>query len=174
MTSTSRLIVTGLVFDILGAILLAKSFMEKNTYKIIRETGFGAWKYRNPHLLFSIIQQKVEAWSGASYLSIGFIFQILGTIQTITVLNSVLMFAIIIAGIIGMIILWVWGFKYISKKYFKKLAIYHYFRSSPNELDPLDRHVNIFDSLGEVLDCHRKPDEKDEDYTKRLKDVCLS
>jgi hypothetical protein len=73
------LIFTGLVFDIAGALMLAKGFMFKNARVAFYESLvlFGG----NSHSLKSAIFQRAEACVGGLFLALGFILQIWGNLE---------------------------------------------------------------------------------------------
>jgi hypothetical protein len=73
------LIFTGLVFDIAGALILAKGFMFKNPRVAFYESLvlFGG----NNHFLKSALLQRDEAWVGGLLLISGFGFQIWGNLD---------------------------------------------------------------------------------------------
>jgi hypothetical protein len=72
-------IFTGLVFDIAGAVILAKGFMFKKPKVAFYEsrTMFGG----NPHVLKSALLQRAEAWVGGAFLAFGFILQMWGNLD---------------------------------------------------------------------------------------------
>ena len=69
-------IILGLIFDLAGAILLAKGFILKRPQDILREAR--ALSGRNAFLVKSGLYQKAEAWVGGGFLVVGFLAQLWG------------------------------------------------------------------------------------------------
>ena len=80
MTIANVVVICGLIFDILGAVLLARTFVMKRPHEVFREVeSFGHWDFpvtlgaRN--LLVSWLVQSREAKTGAVILALGFALQ---------------------------------------------------------------------------------------------------
>jgi len=77
MTVANVVAISGMIFDILGAVILARTFVVKRPYEVFREVNsFGCWDFpvtvgaRN--LLVSWLVQSREAKTGAVILTFGF------------------------------------------------------------------------------------------------------
>lgn len=80
MNNQNVVAICGMIFDILGAVILARTFVVKRPHEIFREVrSFGCWDYpvtvgaRN--LLVSWLVQSLEAKTGAAILAVGFTLQ---------------------------------------------------------------------------------------------------
>lgn len=80
MTNANVVAICGMIFDILGAVVLARTFVVKRPHEVFREiNSFGCWDFpitvgaRN--LLVSWLVQSSEAKAGAAILAFGFALQ---------------------------------------------------------------------------------------------------
>ena len=80
MTIATVVAICGMIFDVLGAVILARTFFVKRPHEVFRELrSFGHWDFpvtvgaRN--LLVSWLVQSWEAKTGAVILAFGFVLQ---------------------------------------------------------------------------------------------------
>lgn len=85
MTSAKYVAITGMTLDVLGAVILARSFFMKRPSDVFRELkSFGSWDFHITRgardLLLSWLVQSYEARTGAVIIGIGFFLQAISQI----------------------------------------------------------------------------------------------
>ncbi len=164
MKLSQIIIISGLALDIIGAIFLAKGFMAKKIQEIINETA--TFLGRNKHFQDSLIKQKIEAIIGASFLLLGFLFQVAGNLFPINkkiCISTLILFVILAAGSITLFFILLKFTSFFTKKKILKIeAIYHKDKISKYE----GRSLKL---CGEYLEVERTQNENEEDYKKKIK-----
>jgi hypothetical protein len=104
--------ICGMILDVLGAVILARSFVVKRPRDVFREIrSLGGWNFHITRgardLLLSWLVQAVEARSGAFILGLGFLLQAVAQLlpQDLICYGEVIIAVGVCAAIIGFFIL---------------------------------------------------------------------
>lgn len=105
MTIAIVIAICGMIFDVLGAVILARTFVVKRPHEVFREVkSFGCWDFpitvgaRN--LLLSWLVQAREARTGAVMLAFGFALQALSQVlpkEEASWLSAILLLSLVIS-----------------------------------------------------------------------------
>ena len=111
MTIVNVVAICGMIIDVLGAVILARTFFVKRPHEVFSEVrSFGHWDFaitvgaRN--LLVSWLVQSREAKTGAAILAFGFSLQVVA--QVLPLSEVPWPFAILIAALLVSILLFFW------------------------------------------------------------------
>lgn len=101
MTLSKFVAISGMILDVLGAVILARSFVLKRPSEVFRELkSFGRWDFHITRgardLLLSWLVQSYEARTGAVIIGIGFALQAISQVLPhVTLTNAVLGIAVV-------------------------------------------------------------------------------
>lgn len=113
MTIANVVAICGMIFDILGAVILARTFVVKRPHEVFHEVeSFGHWDFpitvgaRN--LLVSWLVQAWEAKTGAVILAFGFTLQAISQVTPPTEIEALWCLAILLLSVFISIRLFFW------------------------------------------------------------------
>lgn len=166
------LIFVGLALDLVGAVVLAKGFMFKDPraahYKSLTIVG------GNPFVLRSSIQQRGEAYVGASLLVLGFLLQIWGNLHGGIAasqpgwINSGERMLTVLAGAIGVAIIAVCIVTSRARTQF--YAIFFHGMSAETKLASTAGDPTWYDRMSTLLDLKRRREETNAQLLGRIQE----
>lgn len=104
MTLAKFIAISGMILDVLGAVILARSFVIKRPSDVFRELkSFGTWDFHITRgardLMLSWLVQSCEARTGAVIIGIGFAFQAISQVLPHIIIANAVLGVIIVAGV---------------------------------------------------------------------------
>ena len=164
------LIFSGLAFDVVGAVVLAKGFMLKDPQDAYYEglPVFGG----NNLLLKSALLQRGEARVGGGLLIVGFLLQMWGNLHGGIAatqpgwINSTGRMVLAVAASVVLGVLLVKATAHRAKAQFYRIFFRNY--SGQTKLHPTEGDATWFDRTGRFLDVKRRRGESNEQLLSRL------
>ena len=104
MTLAKFVAISGMILDVLGAVILARSFIMKRPSGVFRELkSFGSWSFHITRgardLLLSWLVQRYEARTGAVIIGVGFALQAIAQVLPhITLTNAVFGIVVVVGA----------------------------------------------------------------------------
>jgi len=166
------LIFSGLSFDIVGALVLAKGFMLKAPHSAYYESLmiYGG----NKHLLKSALEQRAEAQVGAGLLVLGFFLQMWGNLHGGISANEPgwidstprLLIVVAVSCVFGGLLLYC--NVRAARARFYRMFFHNYAKDTKLTIEPGD--PTKMERMGELLGIARKRGETDEQFLGRIQD----
>ena len=121
MTLAKFIAISGMILDVLGAVILARSFVMKRPKDVFRELkSLGTWDFHISRgardLLLSWLVQSYEARTGAVIIAIGFALQAFSQVLPHVILINAVLVIVFVAGTA------IWLFFKLQTKFVQKAA----------------------------------------------------